>query len=85
MPKPSRFLPTSLEAQRFLIRARQYHAQAVKLTDMEGSEPNWPKHFLMTHAIELAINAYLIFESGLVSTADIREGQTGGAQSDSPL
>jgi hypothetical protein len=36
-----------------------------KLDDMVAYEPNWPKHFLMTHAIELAITAYLIFERGL--------------------
>ena len=35
------------------------------LADMVGPEPNWPKHLLVTHAIELAINAYFIFEKGL--------------------
>ena len=60
-----RALPATLEAERFLIRARQYRNQAIKLVDMEGHEPNWPKHFLMTHAIELAIQAYLVFEKGL--------------------
>jgi hypothetical protein len=27
---------------------------------MDGPEPNWPKYFLLTHAIELAIKAYII-------------------------
>jgi hypothetical protein len=58
MLKPPRTLPATFEAERFLIRARQYRDQAMKLVDMEGYEPNWPKHFLMTHAIELAIHAY---------------------------
>jgi len=65
MSKPRRALPASIEAARFLARARQYRAQTIKLEDQEGFEPNWPKHFLMTHAIELAINAYLVFERGL--------------------
>jgi hypothetical protein len=63
-----RFLPKSLatlQAADFLTRARQYHTQAIELEDMVAYEPNWPKHFLMTHAIELAITAYLIFERGL--------------------
>ena len=33
---------------------------------MVASEPNWPKHFLITHAIELAITAYLVFKRGLI-------------------
>ena len=64
-----RYLPkelASLDAERYLVRARQYRDQAIKLADMEGFEPNWPKHFLMTHAIVLAISAYLVFERGLV-------------------
>jgi hypothetical protein len=35
------------------------------LADMHGPEPNWPKYFLMTHAIELAIKAFLNFEKEL--------------------
>jgi hypothetical protein len=62
---PSRSQPPALEALRFLIRARQYRDQAIKQNDMEAFEPNWPKHFLMTHAIELAITAYLVFAKGL--------------------
>jgi hypothetical protein len=42
-----------------------YRTQAGQLADTVGHEPNWPKHFLITHAIELAITAYLVFERGL--------------------
>jgi hypothetical protein len=27
---------------------------------MDGPEPNWPKWFLVTHAIELTIKAYIV-------------------------
>jgi hypothetical protein len=57
---PSRALPPALEAQRFLARARQFRRVAMSLPDMEGPEPNWPKWFLVTHAIELAIKAYIV-------------------------
>lgn len=59
-PTPFRALPPALEAQRFLVRARQFRRVALPLPDMEGPEPNWPKYFLITHAIELAIKAYII-------------------------
>ena len=65
MPGHSRAIPPSLDAWRFLARARQYRDQAMLLVDMVGPEPNWPKHLLLTHAIELAINAYFVFEKGL--------------------
>jgi hypothetical protein len=64
-PTLSRGLPAPLEAERFLIRARQYRAQAILLADMEGAEPNWPKYFLITHAIELAITAFLVFAKAM--------------------
>jgi hypothetical protein len=32
---------------------------------MEGPEPNWPKYFLVTHAIELAIRAFNVFRADL--------------------
>jgi hypothetical protein len=48
-----------------VTRARQYRAQALKLADIKAFEPNWPKYYLVTHAIELAITAYLVFEKGL--------------------
>jgi hypothetical protein len=28
---------------------------------MENGEPNWPKWFLVTHALELATKAYIVF------------------------
>jgi hypothetical protein len=62
----SRAIPPTLDAWRFLARARQYRDQAMLLYDMVGSEPNWPKHLLLTHAIELAMSAYFIFEKGLL-------------------
>jgi hypothetical protein len=65
MAKPPGALPATLEAARFLMRARQYRAQAFKLVDIEAFEPNWPKYYLVTHAIELAITAYFVFEKGL--------------------
>jgi hypothetical protein len=68
MPSPAQ--PASLNAARFLNRARLYRAQAMLLSDQENSQPNWPKFFLMTHATELAINAYLIFREGLGLPAD---------------
>ncbi len=74
----SRAIPPSLDAWRFLARARQYRDQAMQLTaDMVGPEPNWPKHLLLTHAIELAINAYFIFEKGL-------RGRSAGARRNNP-
>jgi hypothetical protein len=35
------------------------------MADMEDPEPNWPKYFLVTHAIELAIRAYNVFRADL--------------------
>jgi hypothetical protein len=68
--RPSqRFLPkplASLDAARYLTRARLYRTQAEKLADMVAYEPNWPKQFLITHAIELAITSFLVFERGLL-------------------
>lgn len=63
-----RYLPKPLahiDAARYLNRARMYRTQAGLLADTVGHEPNWPKHFLITHAIELAIEAYRVFERGL--------------------
>jgi hypothetical protein len=60
--KPTIFRATShpFQPQRFLVRGRQFRRVAMGLVDMEGPEPNWPKYFLLTHAIELAIKAYII-------------------------
>jgi hypothetical protein len=59
--RPFRAPPPKLMAQRFMIRARQYRHAANQLADMHGPEPNWPKWFLETHAIELAIRAFFAF------------------------
>jgi hypothetical protein len=66
---PFRALPSALEAQRFLARARQFRHVAIALADMDGPEPNWPKWFLVTHAIELAIKAFIIFSEELDAPA----------------
>jgi len=57
---PVRALPRRLEAQRFLARARQFKSVALPLHDMDGPEPNWPKWFMVMHAIELALKAFNI-------------------------
>jgi hypothetical protein len=75
MAKPSRSLPATLEAGRFLTRARQYHAQATELVDMDGFEPNWPKHLMVTHAIELALNAYFVFDKEVSGRRSGRGGK----------
>jgi hypothetical protein len=60
-PTPFRGLPAPFEAQRYMARARQFRRVAIPLVDMDGPEPNWPKYFLLTHAIELALKGFLIF------------------------
>jgi hypothetical protein len=47
--------------QRWLDRGRQFQSVATGLDDMDAAEPNWPKYFLVTHSIELAITAFLMF------------------------
>jgi hypothetical protein len=64
-PTPFRALPPALESQRFLARARQFRRVAIRLADMDGPEPNWPKWFLVTHAIELAIKAFIVSREDL--------------------
>jgi hypothetical protein len=78
LPKPL----ASLDAARHLNRARLYRAQARELPDTVASEPNWPKHFLITHAIELAITAYLVFKRGIIGH---RSGTKGPAFQDHDL
>ena len=53
-------LPPVVAAQRYLARARQFRRVAIELPDMDGPEPNWPKWFLVTHAIVLAIKAFIV-------------------------
>jgi HEPN domain-containing protein len=58
-------VPPQIVAREYLIRALRYRDQAIELVDTVNTQPNWPKHFLMTHAIELAIKAYIAFATGL--------------------
>jgi hypothetical protein len=58
-------LSPALQAQRFFARARQFRLVAADLADMDGTEPNWPKWFLVTHAIELAIRAFIVSRKDL--------------------
>jgi hypothetical protein len=85
MKTSRRYLPKPLapiDAARYLTRARMYRAQAGQLADTVGHEPNWPKHFLITHAIELTITAYLVFERGLPAS---RAGISGKPPNDHDL
>jgi hypothetical protein len=49
--------PNPFEAPDYLARARTFRQAALQLTDMLGHQPNWPKYFLLGHAIELALKA----------------------------
>lgn len=44
-------------AHDLIARARLFRRVALSLPDMEATEPNWPKYFLLGHAIELALKA----------------------------
>jgi hypothetical protein len=45
------------EVYDYLARARMFREAAHQLVDMHGHQPNWPKYFLLGHAIELALKA----------------------------
>jgi hypothetical protein len=60
-PTPFRAPAIPFPGQRMLARARQYRRVAMPSVDMEGPDPNWPKWFLVTHAMELAIKAYIVW------------------------
>jgi len=62
-------MPHPFEPQRLLARGRQFRRVAIELVDMDGPEPNWPKYFLITHAIELAIKAYIVSREGVGAPA----------------
>jgi hypothetical protein len=77
---PIRALPPTIEALRYLDRARQFRRAAMMHSDVENGQPFWPKWFLITHALELAINAYIVsrgcptFRSCIkATTPDIRK------------
>jgi HEPN domain-containing protein len=58
-------VPPQIVAREYLNRALRYRDQAIELVDTVNTQPNWPKHFLMTHAIELAIKAYIVFAAAI--------------------
>src|ERR1039458_718336 len=68
-PTIFRATPHPFGPQRYLARGRQFRRVAMHLADMDGPEPNWPKYFLVTHAIELAIKAYIISREGIGAPA----------------
>jgi hypothetical protein len=43
----------------FLHRARMFRSAAIDLSDIVNGEQNWPKYALLTHAIELALKAFV--------------------------
>jgi hypothetical protein len=45
--------------QQYLHRARMFRDAAVGLSDYKSGEPFWPRYALLTHAIELALKAYV--------------------------
>jgi HEPN domain-containing protein len=49
---------------RFLVRAQQFLWVGKSLPDMHGAEPNWPKLFLLMHAVELALKAFIVSRKG---------------------
>src|SRR5882724_1856844 len=55
--KKQQIVPES-SAGVFLVMAQQYHQAATKLASL-GSDADSPLYFLYTHAIELALKAYL--------------------------
>jgi hypothetical protein len=61
MSKPPIFsVPlTGTNAQQYLHRARMFRRAAIELTDYVNGEQNWPKYALLTHAIELALKAFV--------------------------
>jgi hypothetical protein len=47
-------LPPSIE---YLARAEMFRKAAYRLVDMTDARVNWPKYFLLGHAVELALKA----------------------------
>jgi hypothetical protein len=62
---PTRALPPAIEALRYLDRARQFRRAAMMHVDIENGQPFWPKWFLVTHALELTIKAYIVSREDL--------------------
>ena len=59
--RPPIFSPHSVgdTPQDYMHRARQFREAAMSLPDYKGGEQFWPKYALLTHAIELALKAYV--------------------------
>jgi hypothetical protein len=51
-------LPPSIE---YLARAEMFRQATYRLVDMTGAQVNWPKYFLLGHAIELALKSVTMF------------------------
>jgi hypothetical protein len=51
--------PTADTPQQYLHRARMFRNAAVGLSDYVNGEPFWPRYALITHAIELALKAFV--------------------------
>jgi hypothetical protein len=52
-------VPGGSKPQQYLHRARQFREAAIALPDYFNGEQNWPKYALLTHAIELALKAFV--------------------------
>jgi hypothetical protein len=61
MSRPSIFFaaPSGNTAQQYLHRARMFRKATIGMSDYVNGEPNWPKIALLTHAIELALKAFV--------------------------
>jgi hypothetical protein len=68
-----RALPSAIEALRYLDRARQFRRAGTKHVDIENGQPFWPKWFLITHALELAIKAYIVSREKLSLPSPTKE------------
>src|SRR5438270_489035 len=58
--------------QEYMHRARQFREAAMSLPDYKGGEQFWPKYALLTHAIELALKAF-VRHSARGQTLDFKE------------
>ena len=53
-------LPSGNPAQQFMHRARMFRKAACRLVDYSDGEQFLPKYLLLTHAIELALKAFVL-------------------------
>jgi hypothetical protein len=54
----SSFLPDATPMQ-YMHRARQFRHATMRMADYVNGEQFWPKYALLTHAIELALKAFV--------------------------